>query len=114
MPRVARDKAKTWRLIEFAVSPEGQTILATSGRSMPSLMSLANANAFLQPDLAPRNSRIFLDGVSTLRDFPIIPYWVEIEETAGEEVERAFHGEVPLDTAIQKALDRSTPIFSRQ
>ena len=90
----AADKDAAWRFIEFANSTEGQTIIAGSGRTVPSLMSVAESPAFLDPATRPARARVFLDTIDELRLVPIISTWDEIEITAGKEIERAFCGAV--------------------
>ena len=54
----ADDKEAAWRFIEFANSPAGQTIVARSGRTVPSLVAVAESNASLDPAARPaRRSR---------------------------------------------------------
>ena len=38
--------------------------------------------------------------------------WVDVEEMAGEELERAFYGEVSVDEAIAAMIARTPPYFA--
>ena len=49
------------RFIEFANSAEGQTIVAKSGRTVPSLKAVAESPAFLDPTAKPASNKVFLD-----------------------------------------------------
>ncbi len=93
------NKEAAWTFIEFANSFEGQTIIAGSGRTVPSLIAVAESDAFLNPDQLPARSRVWVDTVDTLRLVPIISTWEEIEGTASEEIERAFYGDIPVEEA---------------
>lgn len=112
LPATSSHKEAAWALIEFANSPEGQQIIAASGRTVPSLRAVAESAAFLDPQARPANSRVFLDGIPSVRPVPIMEAWVDIEELVGEELTRAFYGEAPLDEAIRAATERAQPFFA--
>ncbi len=111
MPAAGQQKAAAWQLIEFANGSVGQTIIARSGRTVPSLRAVATSAAFLDPTAPPQSSHIFLDSIATLRAVPLSPAWAEIEDLAGAELTRAFYGQVDLDTAIAEAIRRTTPLW---
>jgi multiple sugar transport system substrate-binding protein len=66
-------------------------------------MSVAESADFLDPNLPPANSRIFIDTAATLRTVPILPTWPGIEETADNEIQRAFYGQVSVEEAAASA-----------
>ncbi len=112
MAKATRYKDAAWTFIEYANSPEGQTILAESGRTVPSLMSVAESPAFLDPAAKPANSRAaFIDTIPTMRAVPIMKNWVNIEELAGEEVKRAFYGNATVEEAAQQAQALTDALF---
>jgi multiple sugar transport system substrate-binding protein len=113
MASASTSKDAAWAFIEFANSVEGQTIIARSGRTVPSLRAVAESPAFLDPAAKPANSRVFLDGISDIHAVPIMESWVDIEDLASEEVARAFYGQASVDEAIGAAIERSAPFFSR-
>lgn len=113
IPIASNHKANAWKLVEFASSVEGQTILAASGRSMPSLRAVAQSDAFLQPGQKPEHAEVFVDTLSLARPFPVLLNWVQIEEIAGEQIERAFHGTVALDQVIPRAVERAGALFPK-
>lgn len=100
-------KEATWRFIEFANSRTGQTILARTGRTVPSRIELAEDAAFLDPDAKPANSRVFLDAIPTLRAFPALATWSDIEAAINAELGQAFYGQKTLDEALRAATERS-------
>lgn len=112
MPAASKNKAATWAFIEFANSPEGQTIVAGSGRTVPSLKAVAESPAFLDPNAKPANSRVFLDVIPHIRMVPVMATWVDIEEIVGEELERAFYGQTTADAAIEAAIARTRRYFT--
>ena len=107
------NKAATWAFIEFAMSTEGQKIVAESGRTVPSLKSVANSLAFLTPDAAPRNSRVFLDVIPHIRAVPVMETWVDIEETIGKELERGVYGQTSVEEVIAASTHRTSKYFGR-
>ena len=111
MADATEDKDAAWTFIEFANSPVGQAIVARSGRTVPSLIEVAASEAFLDPAAKPANSRVFLDTVPTLRGVPVMATWVDVEELAGDELERALFGAAPVDEVITAMIERTRPFF---
>jgi multiple sugar transport system substrate-binding protein len=112
MAKVTQNKDAAWTFIEYANSPEGQTILAESGRTVPSLKSVAESDAFMNPDQPPANNRAaFIDTIPTMRAVPIMENWVNIEELGGEEVKRAFYGDATVEEAAQQAQALTEDLF---
>jgi len=111
LPSASKNKPAAWTFIEYANSAEGQTIIAGTGRTVPSLISVANSPAFLDPNAKPANSRVFLDVIPTIRALPIHPNWAEIEDAASEELERAFYGQAVVKDAMLRAVQRSQEYF---
>jgi multiple sugar transport system substrate-binding protein len=107
-----KDKDAAWKFIEFANSIEGQKIIAATGRTVPSLKRVAESDAFLDPNARPQNSRVFLDAIPALRSLPIVTNWVDIEETANAELERAFYGTASVDDVIKAIVDRTAIFFT--
>src|SRR5258708_26243607 len=97
MAKASSNKASAWTLIEFASSPEGQTLLARSGRTVPSLKAIANSSAFLDPTAKPQHSQVFLDLIPDLRMAPLLPNYADLEETVNQQIETAFYGDESVD-----------------
>lgn len=111
MAATAADKAAAWTFIEFANAAEGQTLIAATGRTVPSLRAVAESPAFLTPDLAPANSRAFLDDLGALGRVPTTATWAWIEEVASREIERAFYGQATVAEAAAEAIARTQSYF---
>jgi multiple sugar transport system substrate-binding protein len=113
MAKASEAKDDAWRFVEFANSPEGQRIVARTGRTVPSLQAVARSDAFLDPAAKPRSSRVFLDGIPTIRRVPTISTWPEIEDAAEGILENGLYlGQDPARVA--RELDRVTrPLFAR-
>ena len=99
-------KDASWRFIEFALGPDGQRITAEAGRTVPSLRSVADSDAFLDPAALPSHSEVFLDQIPRLRSVPIVSTWPEIEDVANGIIEEAYYGgggalEVAVELTLQ-------------
>ena len=60
------------------------------------------SEAFLDPAAKPANSAVFLETIPILREVPVMAGWVDVEELAGDELERAFYGQASVDEAIER------------
>ncbi|MGH2540223.1 MAG: extracellular solute-binding protein, partial [Actinomycetota bacterium] len=116
MTAASEHKDQAWTFLEFALGPEGQRVAAATGRTVPSLRSVAESDAFLDPSVPPTSSQVFLDNIPFIRAVPHIETWPEIEDVANALLEEAYyepggHGEAgELVVAI---LDRTAPSFER-
>jgi multiple sugar transport system substrate-binding protein len=96
------EKDAAWRFMEFALGPEGQRITAEAGRTVPSLRSVAETDAFLDPEADPANGQVFLDQIPRLRAVPVISTWPEIEDTANGLLEEAYYtGGQAVEVAVE-------------
>jgi multiple sugar transport system substrate-binding protein len=100
MPAMSKNKQAAWALIEYANSVEGQTIIAATGRTVPSLRQVAESPAFLDPAAKPANSQAWLDAIAVMHSVPTINTWPDVEDVINSELERAFYGQVSLDGAL--------------
>lgn len=107
----AENPQAAWSFIEFANSVVGQTIVAKSGRTVPSLIAVAQSEAFLDSAKAPSRSQIWLDNTAISHILPVISTWEEIEGTADQEIERVFYGDIDPTTAAQLAVQRTEEYF---
>lgn len=114
MAAVTAHKDAAWTFIEFANSVEGQTIVAETGRTVPSLKAVAESDSFLDPTKPPASSQIFLDVMPTLRTVPVLPAWVGIEETATQEIEWAFYGKISVEEAAANAIKNTEGLFEEK
>ena len=111
LPAASEVKDAAWTFIEYANSPAGQTVIAATGRTVPSLISVAESPAFLDPQLAPANSQVFLSELPYIRALPLLPNWADIEEIAGEELMRAYYGQTTVEDAMLTAMNRTAIYF---
>ncbi len=105
------DKSSAWAFIEYANSPAGQAMVAATGRTVPSLIQVAESPNFLDSLQPPTNSAVFVNTVPLLRRVPIMTTWAGIEEAASREIERAFYGQASVEDAAATARDLTQPFF---
>jgi multiple sugar transport system substrate-binding protein len=113
VPAASKNKAAAWDFIQYAAGTEGQTIVAKLGRAVPTLKSVATSPVFLDPTQLPANNQMYLDAIPTIRHLPITPNWPAVESSTDQELERAFYGNVPIDIAIQAAVQKAAVDFAR-
>lgn len=102
-----------WEFIRFALGPDGQRVIAGTGRTVPSNIEVSRSAAFLDPTKPPRNAQVFLDAIGTIRRTPTISTWPEIEDVTNGILENGLYRGDRLDDVIV-ALDQQTrPLFAR-
>ena len=90
--KAAKNKPLAQAFAQYAVGQEGATVLARAGRTVPSLKSLAESPAFLDPALPPKNGRVFLDVIPYLHQLPSVAAWNEAENRASDTIQQLFAG----------------------
>ena len=105
MTAASQEKDAAWAFLEFALGPEGQRIAAGSGRTVPSLRSVAETDAFLDPLADPAHSEVFVEQIPFLRSVPVISTWPEIEDTVNGLLEEAYYGG---GRALEVAIELTT------
>jgi multiple sugar transport system substrate-binding protein len=110
--KASKNKELAWAFVEYAQDVEGQTIAAKLGRTVPSLKSVANSPAFLDPTQPPVSSQVFLDAVPVMKLVPVLSTWPQIESIVNAEFEQAFYGLKTVDQAIQKATEDTKELFA--
>lgn len=115
-----KDKEAAWAFIEFAMGPIGQTLLAESGRTVPSLRSIAESDAFMKGTsisdtlgfgFRPKNAQVFLDNVAISRRLPSEISWASVVRGLDEELKSAFYGGTPVEETVQRMLSRTAFAF---
>jgi multiple sugar transport system substrate-binding protein len=53
---------------------------------------VAETDAFLDPDVDPAHSGVFVEQIPFLRSVPVISTWPEIEDTVNGLLEEAYYG----------------------
>jgi multiple sugar transport system substrate-binding protein len=113
MTKASDNKDAAWRFVEYALGPEGAPVVARTGRTVPSLRSVAESGAFLDPSKKPANSRVFLDGIEHIRRVPTISTWPEIEDVTGGILENGMYLAQPVDRVLEELDTKTRPLFER-
>jgi multiple sugar transport system substrate-binding protein len=105
-----------WRFLEYALGPEGQAIAARTGRTVPSMMSVAQSEDFLTPGAEPSNSQVFLDQLDRVRSVPHVARWPELEDAINALLEEAFYEPVtsPETPELIAAMEQATAALFEQ
>ena len=80
---------------------------------MPSLKSVAESDAFLDPSVKPASSRVFIDTIPVIRQVPSISTWPEIEDAAEPILESGLYKGKPAKDVAAELEKATTPIFAR-
>ena len=80
---------------------------------MPSLRSVAESDAFLDPSQPPASSSVFLDTIPAIRQLPTISTWPEIENV-GQRDPRSGEADGTPAAEVARQLDEATrEMFAR-
>jgi multiple sugar transport system substrate-binding protein len=107
------DQDEAWTFMEFALGPQGQEIAAETGRTVPSLTSVAESETFLDPQSEPSNSQVYLDNVPLARAVPNIGPWAEIEELANGLIEEGYYSNAEAIEIAREVVRQTQPLFAR-
>ena len=113
MTRGGGNKQAAWNFLEYAVSAEGQKIIAATGRTVPSHIEVSTSEAFLGPAQPPRSAKVFLDAIPAVRALPAVSTWPEIEDVTGGILENALYRGDRLDDVIRELDEQTRPLFAR-
>jgi multiple sugar transport system substrate-binding protein len=102
-----------WRFVEFAAGPQGQSILARSGRIVPSLRSVATSRDFLDPSVPPRSSQVFLAAIPAIRRLPVASTWPELEDAVDLAIKRAYYTELTVEETLARVEQETAPLLER-
>jgi len=109
----SKHKDAAWSFIEYAMSPDGQKIIAATGRTVPSHIETSKSEVYLDPTKAPKNAKVWLDAVPTLRPVPTISTWAEIEDAMEGILENAVNRGDKLDGVVAEIDKQTKPMFAR-
>jgi multiple sugar transport system substrate-binding protein len=119
----SQDKEAAWTFIEFAVGPAGQSILAETGRTVPSLRAVAESDAFLkgtslagvlglqQAAVPPANNRAFVDNIAIARRLPSIATLTAVEASFNQAFKHAFYVDADIPTAVTNFFTASRGVL---
>jgi multiple sugar transport system substrate-binding protein len=113
LTKASDNKDAAWSFMEYALGPEGAPVVAKSGRTVPSLKSVAESDAFLDPTAKPANSQVFLDTIPVIRQVPSISTWPEIEDAASPILEEAYYNGESAAAVADELRAATDDLFAR-
>jgi multiple sugar transport system substrate-binding protein len=113
IPSQSQRKDSAWEFVEFSLSARGQQILVSTGRTVPSNITVSRSREFLDPDLPPSRSQVFLDTIASVRPTPTISTWPEIEDVTGAILEDALYKGLPIDEVVRRLDGETRDLFAR-
>jgi multiple sugar transport system substrate-binding protein len=111
--KAAKNKPLAQAFARYAVGQEGATVLASTGRTVPSLRSLAESPAFLDPVLPPKNARVFLDVIPQLHQLPSVAAWNETEIRASDTLQQLFAEKTSIDQAVSEIESETAALLKK-
>ncbi len=105
------DTEAAWRLVEFAMGERGQTILASSGRTVPSRFDVQASEAFLDRAAGPPTPEVFIRSAETVRATPHTATWTQVEKLADDILEEIFYGRLDREAGIARLIEDTRPRF---
>lgn len=109
--KASKNHKLAWKFVEYANSSTGQVIACKTGRTVPSMKSVAASPAYLDPSKPPANSKAFLDMGPYLRSTPQIATWPDIELRTNAVIEQVFYGHISVDEAIKEIEQNTAQAF---
>jgi multiple sugar transport system substrate-binding protein len=113
LTKASDNKDAAWSFMEYALGPEGAPIVAKSGRTVPSLKSVAESDAFLDPTAKPANSQVFLDTIPVIQQVPSISTWPEIEDAAEPILEEGYYNGESAAAVASELRAATDDLFAR-
>ena len=110
--RGSKNKDAAWAFTEFANGPEGQQTIVASGRTVPSIKSIAESPAFANAP-PPASSKIYTEMAPHIRRVPIMTTWLQIEDVMNREIKRAFYGDATVEEAVRAAVQDTREQFQQ-
>jgi len=104
--RGSKHKDLAWELVKFMVSKESLRERAITEQVIPSRISVAESNAFLDLPGPPKHRKVFLDAIEYGRTLPRIPCSEEMNSIIGNELANLQIGEERAEPACRRTAAR--------
>jgi len=111
MTKNSRHKQAAWRLIEFFVSEQAQTIFAKVGAFVPIRRSVLFSEAFLPPNYTPQHKFLLLDVENSHSQNWICRNWGRFRTAIGQEMDLVYEGKLSPAEACTRAAIRGNRIL---
>ncbi|MFI6674886.1 extracellular solute-binding protein [Kribbella sp. NPDC050470] len=103
----SKNKALAAEFTRFMLGEEAQTMMAQTGQ-LSVLKSLSSKMVEIEPYYAP-----FLTALETARPRPPTPAWAKIDDILRKQVQLAIRGDVPVQKALDDAVQQIDPLLAR-
>ena len=110
-----KQREEAWEFVKFAGGTKGQAISGDSliGRGIPAVRKVAQSKTFLNPDVSPRNTKVFLEAADKYaRMLPVNPEFARIYEVINPELELVWLGKKRAKQACRKITREVNEILS--
>ncbi len=108
MAKDSTSKDAAYRFIEFALGTTGASIIARSGRTVPTVKTIANSPVFLDATQKPASANVFLDSITSIRRTPNIGSWNEIETRVDPLIEEWYFSDGLPKERLDRAVNAAT------
>ncbi|MDI7247109.1 MAG: ABC transporter substrate-binding protein [Bacillota bacterium] len=109
IPKGAAHSDAAWEFIKFAVSKDAQILFARKAGTIPALKAAAlDPQVAGDPLLKP-----FIDAMEHARYRPVHPAFPEVESYIYQAVDKAVHGEMSPEAALEWAAGRAQKVLDR-
>lgn len=95
-------KTQAWRFIKFMSSKSSIEKITESGLIIPSRISVAKSNVFLNPKQKPKNSKVFVTAIESGIPTPANRNYQEILDVSDKKLEAVFRGEKMASESIDE------------
>ena len=104
--RGSKHKDLAWELVKFMVSKESLRERAIKEQVIPSRISVAESNAFLNLPGPPKHRKVFLDAIEYGRTLPRVPCSEEMNSIIGNELSNLQIGKEDAEPACRRTAER--------
>ena len=104
------DVVGAWELVRYAMSADGQQIVAATGRIVPSRRDVASSATF-RDSAPPGVSETFLDNTTIVRATPHVAAWPQLEKVADDVLTEMFYGRLSRQDGLRRLQDESARLL---
>ena len=95
---------EAWRLIKFLANKKSIESFTQSGLIVPARVDVANSEVFLNKDMPPNNSKVFVDIIPDSMPTPVTGNYQEITDTLNTALEPLWNGKKTAKEVVGKDL----------
>ncbi|HBG49122.1 MAG TPA: sugar ABC transporter substrate-binding protein, partial [Cyanobacteria bacterium UBA9971] len=95
---------EAWRLIKFLANKKSAERFTQSGLIVPARIDVANSEVFLNKNIPPKNSKVFVDIIPDSMPTPVTGNYQEITDTLNTALEPLWNGKKTAKEVVDKDL----------